>query len=56
MDMFQAKKVAVKIVKRLYVDFAETRLSPEAIILLICLVTYKIIPLRNTWMQPKWIH
>ena len=41
---FMLEKVAVKIVKRLYVDFAEIQLSLEAIILQFCLVTYKSFP------------
>ena len=43
---FGLKKVAVKIVSRLYKDFTETRLSLEVVTLQICLVTYEISTLK----------
>ena len=50
---FGLKKVAVKIVNRLYVDFAETRLSLEVVTFQICLVTYEITTLKKTQMHAK---
>ena len=46
---FRLKKVAVKIMSRLYKDFTETRLSYEVVTLQICLVTYNITTLKK-WM------
>ena len=46
---FGLKKVAVKIVSRLYKDFTETWLSLEMVTLQICLVTYEITTLKR-WM------
>ena len=46
---FGLKKVAVKIVSRLYKDFAETRLSLEVVAIQICSVTYEITTLKK-WM------
>ena len=46
---FGLKKVAVKIVSRLYKDFAKTRLSLEVVAIQICSVTYEITTLKK-WM------
>ena len=44
---FGLKKVAVKIVSRLYKDFVETRLSLEVVAIQICSVTYEITTLKS---------